>query len=77
MHASRTAGGGGGVASAEVVVGALAGVVVIVVDAGLFGSGGDVGFAQAIEDSGLATHVWTGPFIQTDFGTDKYTDELW
>jgi hypothetical protein len=32
---------------------------------------------QAIEDSGLASHVWTGPFIQTDFGTDKYTDELW
>ena len=32
---------------------------------------------QAIDDSGLATHVWTGPFIQTDFGTDKYTDELW
>ena len=21
---------------------------------------------QAIEDSGLATHIWTGPFIQTD-----------
>ena len=32
---------------------------------------------QAIEASGLATHVWTGPFIQTDFGTDTYTDELW
>ena len=32
---------------------------------------------QAIDDSGLATHVWTGPFIQTDFGTDRYTDELW
>ena len=32
---------------------------------------------QAINDSGLATHVWTAPFIQTEFGTDKYTDELW
>ena len=32
---------------------------------------------EAIEASGLATHVWTGPFIQTDFGTDTYTDELW
>ena len=32
---------------------------------------------QAIDESGLATHVWTGPFIQTDFGTDRYTDELW
>ena len=32
---------------------------------------------QAINDSGLATHVWTGAFIPTDFGTDKYTDELW
>jgi hypothetical protein len=31
----------------------------------------------AIEASGLATHVWTAPFIQTDFGTDRYTDELW
>ena len=32
---------------------------------------------QAIEDSGLASHVWTGAFIPTDFGTDRYTDELW
>jgi hypothetical protein len=32
---------------------------------------------QAIDDSGLATHVWTAPFIPTDFGTDKYTDQLW
>ena len=32
---------------------------------------------QAIEDTGLARHVWTGAFIPTDFGTDRYTDELW
>ena len=32
---------------------------------------------EAIEASGLATHVWTAPFIQTVFGTDTYTDELW
>jgi hypothetical protein len=30
-----------------------------------------------LEATGLATHRWTGPFIQTKFGTDAYTDELW
>ena len=40
-------------------------------------SDGYARIGQAIEDSGLATHVWTGPFIPTDFGTDRYTDELW
>jgi hypothetical protein len=33
--------------------------------------------AADINASGLGTHVWTGPFLQTDFGTDKYTNELW
>jgi hypothetical protein len=32
---------------------------------------------NAINASGLATHVWTSPFIQTNFGTDDYTDQLW
>jgi hypothetical protein len=32
---------------------------------------------EAMNASGLATHVWTGPFMQTVFGTDTYTDELW
>ena len=32
---------------------------------------------EAINDSGLATHVWTGAFINTVFGTDQYVDELW
>ena len=27
--------------------------------------------------SGVAKHLWTAPFIQTVFGTDTYTDELW
>jgi hypothetical protein len=30
-----------------------------------------------LEASGIATHIWTAPFIQTVFGTDTYTDELW
>ncbi len=29
-----------------------------------------------LEASGLAKHLWTGPFQQTIFGTDTYTDEL-
>jgi hypothetical protein len=32
---------------------------------------------DAIDASGLAKHVWTGPFINTVWGTDTYTDELW
>jgi hypothetical protein len=32
---------------------------------------------SAIEASGLATHAWTAPFINTVWGTDTYTDELW
>jgi hypothetical protein len=31
---------------------------------------------SALNGSGLAKHIWTGPFIQTVFGTDTYTDEL-
>jgi hypothetical protein len=34
-------------------------------------------FGGELESSGLATHLWTAPFIQTEFGTDRYTDELW
>ena len=32
---------------------------------------------EAIDASGLATHVWTSPFLNTVFGTDEYTDQLW
>ena len=32
---------------------------------------------DAIDASGLAKHVWTAPFINTVWGTDTYTDELW
>jgi hypothetical protein len=32
--------------------------------------------ADAINSSGLATHVWTGPWQQTNFGTDDFTDQL-
>ena len=31
---------------------------------------------DALNASGLATHVWTSPFINTVFGTDIYTDQL-
>ena len=34
-------------------------------------------FGAELEASGIATHLWTAPFIQTVFGTDTYTDELW
>ena len=34
-------------------------------------------YGAELEASGLATHLWTAPFIQTVFGTDTYTDELW
>jgi hypothetical protein len=34
-------------------------------------------FGAALEASGLATHLWTAPFIQTVVGTDTYTDQLW
>ena len=33
-------------------------------------------FGAQLEASGLAKHLWTGPFMQTIFGTDTYTDEL-
>jgi L-seryl-tRNA(Ser) seleniumtransferase len=33
-------------------------------------------FAEAINASGLATHVWTAPWQQTNFGTDDFTDQL-
>lgn len=42
--------------------------------------GWDDGWAQfgsQLDCSGIATHLWTAPFIQTVFGTDTYTDELW
>jgi hypothetical protein len=32
---------------------------------------------EQFADGGLATVAWASPFVQTDFGTDKYTDELW
>ena len=32
---------------------------------------------EEMEASGLATHVWTSPFIQTVFGSDTHTDHLW
>jgi hypothetical protein len=32
--------------------------------------------ADAINASGLATHVWTAPWQQTNFGTDDFTDQL-
>jgi hypothetical protein len=34
-------------------------------------------YGAALDASGVATHLWTAPFIQTVFGTDTYTDELW
>ena len=34
-------------------------------------------YGADLEASGLATHLWTAPFIQTVFGTDTYTDQLW
>jgi hypothetical protein len=34
-------------------------------------------FGEQLEASGIATHLWTAPFIQTVFGTDAYTDQLW
>jgi len=41
--------------------------------------GWEKGYAKigkAINESGLATHVWTSPFQQTNFGTDDYTDKI-
>lgn len=34
-------------------------------------------FGKQLDESGLVTHVWTSPFIQTVFGTDTHTDQLW
>ena len=34
-------------------------------------------FGDQLNASGVATHLWTAPFIQTVFGTDTYTDQLW
>jgi hypothetical protein len=42
--------------------------------------GWDDGYAQfgeQLEASGTAKHLWTAPWIQTVFGTDTYTDQLW
>jgi hypothetical protein len=33
-------------------------------------------FGAAMNASGVATHLWTAPFINTVFGTDTYADEL-
>ena len=33
--------------------------------------------ARQLNASGVATHLWTAPWIQTVFGTDNYTDQLW
>lgn len=38
---------------------------------------GWAGFGAQLDASGVAKHLWTAPFIQTVFGTDTYTDELW
>jgi len=41
--------------------------------------GWDDGYArigEQIEASGLAHHVWTGPWQQTNFGTDDFTGDL-
>jgi len=37
---------------------------------------GYANIADAINQSGLAQHVWTSPFQQTNFGTDDFTDEI-
>jgi hypothetical protein len=34
-------------------------------------------FGEQLESSGVAQHLWTAPWIQTVFGTDTYTDQLW
>ena len=40
------------------------------------GSTATRGSARRSSRAGLADHVWTGPFIQTDFGPDRYTDQF-
>jgi hypothetical protein len=39
-------------------------------------SDGYAEFGDALAASGVGTHLWTAPFIQTVFGTDTYTDQL-
>lgn len=34
-------------------------------------------YAEAIESAGLGRVTFASPFMPTDFGTDRYTDELW
>jgi hypothetical protein len=34
-------------------------------------------YAAAIESAGLGRVTFASPFMPTDFGTDRYTDELW
>jgi hypothetical protein len=34
-------------------------------------------YAAAIETAGLGRVTFAAPFMPTDFGTDRYTDELW
>jgi hypothetical protein len=34
-------------------------------------------YGEQLNASGIGTHLWTAPFIQTVFGTDTYTDQLW
>jgi hypothetical protein len=33
-------------------------------------------YGAQLDASGIATHLWSAPFIQTVFGTDTYTDQL-
>lgn len=40
-------------------------------------AGGWDTFGAALDASGVGRHLWTSPFRQTVFGTDRYTDELW
>ena len=34
-------------------------------------------YGAQLNASGVATHLWTSPFIQTIVGTDTHTDQLW
>ena len=38
---------------------------------------GYANYGEQLNASGLGTHLWTAPFIQTIVGTDTYTDQLW
>ena len=34
-------------------------------------------YAAAVGDAGFGSVTFAAPFMPTDFGTDRYTDELW